>query len=158
MRRCATLPRLPDRDVRILLLNGPNLGRLGQRQPEIYGRTTLPQIVESARAHAVARGASLADFQSNHEGALIDRLEALDYDAVVINPGAYGHTSWALRDAIASSGRPAVEVHISDVHRREAWRKVLVLEDVVVGQVIGRGVDGYREAIDLLLDLPPAKA
>ncbi|CAN5196604.1 type II 3-dehydroquinate dehydratase [soil metagenome] len=144
--------------MRILLLNGPNLGRLGKRQPEIYGRTTLSEVVERARAHADARGASLEHFQSNHEGALIDRLEVLDYDAVVINPGAYGHTSWALRDAIAGIERPAVEVHISDVHRREAWRHLLVLEDVVVGQVIGRGVDGYREAIDLLLDLPPEGA
>lgn len=138
--------------VTVLLLNGPNLGRLGQRQPEIYGRTSLSEVVERARTHAATRGASLEHLQSNHEGALIDRLELLDYDALVINPGALGHTSWALRDAIAGTERPAVEVHISDVHRREAWRHVLVLEDVVVGQVIGRGVNGYLEAIDLLLD------
>lgn len=138
--------------MRILLLNGPNLGRLGRRQPHIYGQTTLAEVVERARAHARSRGATLDHLQSNHEGALIDRLELLDYDAVIINPGALGHTSWALRDAIAATERPAVEVHISDVHRREAWRHVLVLEDVVIGQVIGRGVDGYIEGIDLLLD------
>ncbi len=141
--------------MRILLVNGPNLGRLGQRNPEIYGTTTLAEVVERARAHAAERGATLDDFQSNHEGALIDRLERLDYDAVVINPGAFGHTSYALRDAIEGIGKPTVEVHISDVHQREPFRHVLVLEDVVAGQVIGHGVDGYIEAIDLLLDGRP---
>jgi 3-dehydroquinate dehydratase-2 len=138
--------------MRILLLNGPNLGRLGERQPAIYGTTTLLEVVQRAKAHAAARGATLIDFQSNHEGALIDRLEDLDYDAVVINPGAFGHTSYALRDAIEGIAKPTVEVHISDVLQREPFRHVLVLEDVVTGQVIGRGVDGYLEAIDLLLD------
>ena len=138
--------------MKILLLNGPNLGRLGQRQPEIYGRTTLAEVVQRAADHAARRGAEVVDFQSNGEGALIDRLEELDYDGVVINPGALGHTSYALHDALEGSGRPAVEVHITDVHRREPFRHVLLLEDVVVGQVIGRGVDGYLEAIDLLLD------
>jgi len=138
--------------MRILLLNGPNLGRLGDRQPEIYGTTTLPDIVERARAHTEAHGATLIDFQSNHEGELIDRLEELDFDAVVINPGALGHTSYALRDAIEGIGRPTVEVHISDVHEREPFRRVLVLEDVVVGQVIGHGIDGYLEAVELLLE------
>jgi 3-dehydroquinate dehydratase-2 len=138
--------------MRILLLNGPNLGRLGQRNPAIYGTTTLAEVVEAARIHAAARGATVVDFQSNHEGALIDRLEELDFDAVVVNPGAYGHTSYALRDAIEGIARPTIEVHISDVHSREDFRRVLVLEDVVMGQVIGRGVHGYIEAIDILLD------
>ena len=138
--------------MRILLLNGPNLARLGLRQPEIYGHTTLAEVVERAREHAAARGAEVIDFQSNHEGALIDRLEELDYDGVVINPGALGHTSRALADAIAGIERPAVEVHISDVFQREPWRHVLLLEPVVVGRVIGRGWPGYLEAIDLLLD------
>ena len=138
--------------MRILLLNGPNLGRLGQRQPEVYGHTALTEIVQRATDHAASHGATLVHLQSNHEGALIDRLEQLDYDGVVINPGALGHTSYALRDAIGGVGRPAVEIHISDVHAREPFRHVLVLEDVVVGQVIGRGADGYLEAIDLLLD------
>jgi len=138
--------------MKILLLNGPNLGRLGQRNPEIYGTTTLAEVVDLAADRAAQGGASLEHFQSNHEGALIDRLERLDYDAVVINPGALGHTSYALRDAIEGIGRPTVEVHISNVHEREDFRRVLVLEDVVVGQVIGHGVDGYLEAIDMLLD------
>ncbi|HUG48553.1 MAG TPA: type II 3-dehydroquinate dehydratase [Candidatus Limnocylindria bacterium] len=138
--------------MRILLLNGPNLGRLGKRQPELYGHTTLTEVVQRATDHAAARGATLAHLQSNHEGALIDRLEQLDYDGVVINPGALGHTSYALRDALEGVARPVVEVHISDVHARQPFRHVLVLEEVVVGQVIGRGVNGYLEAIDLLLD------
>src|SRR6186997_610680 len=138
--------------MRILLLNGPNLGRLGQRNPEIYGRTTLAEVVELATRHAARRGSTLVALQSNHEGARIDRLEQLDFDAVVINPGALGHTSYALRDAIEGIARPTIEVHISDVHAREPFRQVLVLEEVVSGQVIGRGVAGYVEAIDILLD------
>lgn len=138
--------------MRILLLNGPNLGRLGLRQPEVYGHTTLVEVVERATGHAAARGATLVHLQSNHEGALIDRLEEVDYEGVVINPGALGHTSYALRDAIEGVARPAVEVHISDVFAREPFRQVLVLEPVVIGQVIGKGVAGYLAAIDLLLD------
>ncbi len=138
--------------MKILLLSGPNLGRLGHRQPELYGRTTLAALVQRTADHAATRGFTLAHFQSNHEGALIDRLEQLDYDGVVINPGALGHTSYALRDAIEGVGRPTVEVHISDVHAREPFRQVLVLEPVVVGQVIGRGIDGYIEAVDMLID------
>jgi 3-dehydroquinate dehydratase-2 len=138
--------------MRVLLLNGPNLGRLGHRQPQIYGRAALAEIVQRATEHALARGADLVHLQSNHEGALIDRLEELDFDGVVINPGALGHTSYALRDAIEGIDRPAVEIHISDVHARESFRHQLVLEDVVIGQVIGRGTAGYLLAIDLLLD------
>lgn len=137
-----------------MLLNGPNLGRLGQRRPELYGRLTLAEVIERARDHAEARAATLDHFQSNHEGALIDRVEALDFDGLVINPGALGHTSYALRDAIEAAERPAVEIHISNVLEREAWRRALLLEDVVVGQVIGRGWQGYLDAIDLLLDRP----
>ncbi len=141
--------------MKILLLNGPNLGRLGSRKPEVYGHTTLAELLDRAVEHARLRGAELSAFQSNYEGALIDRLEKLDFDAVVINPGALGHTSYALRDAIEGIDRPTVEVHISDVHRREEFRTVLVLEDVVIGQVIGHGVDGYLEGIDLLLAREP---
>ena len=94
--------------MRILLLNGPNLGRLGLRQPEIYGSTTLAQVVEAARERAAARGSSLDAFQSNHEGALIDRLEQRDYDGVVINPGAFTHYSYALHDALVAAETPAL--------------------------------------------------
>ncbi|MEX1072763.1 MAG: type II 3-dehydroquinate dehydratase [Chloroflexota bacterium] len=136
--------------MRILLLNGPNLGTLGRRQPEIYGTMTLAEIVDAACAHAEERGSTLEHFQSNHEGALIDRLEVLDYDAVIINAGALSHTSRALHDALVACGRPAVEVHISDVFAREEWRHVSVLEPAVGHQVIGQGWQGYLQAIDLL--------
>ncbi len=138
--------------MRILLLNGPNLGTLGRREPEIYGSMTLAEIVEAARAHALGRGSLLEDFQSNHEGALIDRLEVLDYDAVVANLGALSHTSYALHDALRGSGRPAVEVHISDISAREPWRSVSVTAPATQHQVIGHGWRGYLEAIDWLLE------
>ena len=137
--------------MKILVLNGPNLGTLGRREPEIYGTTTLEEIVESARAHALERGSLLDAFQSNHEGALIDRLEQLDYDAVICNFGALSHTSYALHDALRGSGRPAVEVHISDINAREPWRRVSVTAPATSHQVIGRGWHGYLEAIDWLL-------
>jgi 3-dehydroquinate dehydratase II len=137
--------------MRILLLNGPNLGSLGRRQPEIYGSTTLGEIVEACRAHALERGALLDAFQSNHEGALIDRLEQLDYDAVVANFGALSHTSYALHDALLTAARPAVEVHISDTSAREPWRRVSVTAPATGHQVIGHGWRGYLEAIDWLL-------
>ncbi len=137
--------------MKILVLNGPNLGTLGRREPEIYGTTTLEEIVESARAHALERGSLLDAFQSNHEGALIDRLEQLDYDAVICNFGALSHTSYALHDALRGSGRPAVEVHISDITAREPWRRVSVTAPATAHQVIGRGWRGYLEAIDWLI-------
>src|ERR671911_1330035 len=105
--------------MRILLLNGPNLGSLGRRDPELYGSETLAEIVEACRAHALERGSLLEAFQSNHEGALIDRLEHLDYDAVICNFGALSHTSYTLHDALVACERPSVEVHISDIAARE---------------------------------------
>ena len=138
--------------MRILLLNGPNLARLGYRQPEIYGSTTLPEVVESVRAHAASRGATVDHLQSNHEGSLIDRLEQRDYDAVVINPGALAHMSYALHDALLASEKPVVEVHVSDITKREEWRRVSVIEPATVGRVVGRGWRGYLEAIDIVLD------
>jgi 3-dehydroquinate dehydratase-2 len=139
--------------MRILVLNGPNLGRLGHRQPEIYGATTLAQVVDAVRERAAAAGATVAALQSNHEGALIDRLEQRDYDALIINPGALAHTSYALHDAIVASERPAIEVHISDIRSREPWRRVSVIEPAVTGTVIGKGWQGYLEAVDRLLEL-----
>ena len=138
--------------MKILVLNGPNLGTLGRREPEIYGTTTLDEIVESARAHALERGSLLDAFQSNHEGALIDRIEQLDYDALICNFGALSHTSYALHDALRGSGRPAVEVHISDINAREPWRRVSVTAPATAHQVIGRGWRGYLEAIDWLIE------
>lgn len=138
--------------MRILILNGPNLGSLGRRQPEVYGTMTLDEIVAAAHAHALERGALVDAFQSNHEGALIDRLEHVDYDAVICNFGALSHTSYALHDALLTAGRPAVEVHISDIAARESWRRVSVTAPATAHQVIGHGWRGYLEAIDWLLD------
>ena len=123
--------------MRILLLNGPNLGRLGFRQPEIYGTTTLADVVAAVRERAAAAGASVADLQTNHEGALIDRLEQRDYDAVIINPGGRAHTSIALHDAILGAERPTVEVHISDIRQREPFRRVSVVEPAVSHTIMG---------------------
>jgi 3-dehydroquinate dehydratase-2 len=139
--------------MRILLLNGPNLGRLGLRQPEIYGSTTLAQVEQAARERAEARGSTLDAFQSNYEGALIDRLEQRDYDAVVINPGAFTHYSYALHDALVAAERPVIEIHISDIHAREPWRRVSVITPAVTDTIIGKGWQGYLEAVDRLIDL-----
>ena len=136
--------------MKILLLNGPNLGILGRRQPEVYGTQTLAEVVERVGKRARSRGASVDHLQSNHEGALIDRLEMLDYDAVIINPGALAHTSYALHDALVASARPVIEVHISDTSAREPWRRVSVTAAAARTSVIGKGWQGYLEAVDLL--------
>lgn len=136
--------------MRILLLNGPNLGRLGSRQPEVYGTTTLAQIEAAAAARAAEHGHSLTALQTNHEGVLIDRIEQRDYDAIIINPGAWTHYSYAIRDALAASDVPVVEVHISDVNAREDFRRVNVLVGVVAHSVVGRGWPGYLDAVDWL--------
>ena len=138
--------------MRILVLNGPNLGSLGRREPEIYGSMTLTEIIDAVRWRAGERGASVDHLQSNHEGALIDRLEQLDYEAVICNFGALSHTSYALHDALVGCGRPAVEVHISDIRAREPWRRVSVTAPATRHQIIGRGWRGYLEAVDWLLD------
>jgi 3-dehydroquinate dehydratase-2 len=136
--------------MRILLLNGPNLGRLGQRQPEIYGRTTLAEIEAAAAAHAAALGHTLVALQSNHEGVLIDRIEERDFDALIINAGALVHHSYVLRDALADVPGPVVEIHISDISKREPWRRVSTIAPVVTHQIMGHGWQGYLEAIDFL--------
>ena len=136
--------------MRILLLNGPNLGRLGRRQPEIYGTTTLSDVEDAVAIHADGLGHRMVAFQSNHEGALIDRIEERDYDAIVINPGALTHYAYALHDALAGAECPVVEVHISDILAREPWRHVSVIEPVVSHRILGRGWRGYLEAIDYL--------
>jgi 3-dehydroquinate dehydratase II len=143
--------------VRILVLNGPNLGTLGRRQPEIYGTTTLAKIVVAAQEHAEARGSSVHHLQSNHEGDLLDRLEKLDFDGVVINPGALAHTSYALHDALVACDRPVVEVHISDTNARESWRRTSLTAPATRHQVVGHGWRGYLEAIDWLLDHDAAR-
>ena len=136
--------------MRILVLNGPNLGRLGLRQPEVYGTTTLAEVITAVTDHASTLGHTVDALQSNHEGALIDRLEQRDFDAVVINPGALTHTSYALHDALVGVEVPVVEVHISDIMAREAWRRVSLIEPVVSHRILGHGWRGYVEAVDHL--------
>ena len=135
--------------MRILLLNGPNLNLLGTRAPEVYGKATLEEVEGRCLAWAAEYGHRLEAFQSNHEGALIDALHAARgaADAVVFNPGAYTHTSYALRDAVEAVELPVVEVHISNVAEREAWRRASLIEPVCAYRIFGRGVDGYRAAI-----------
>lgn len=137
----------------ILLVNGPNLNTLGRRQPEIYGTTTLAELVAHCRGVAEASGATLIDVQSNHEGALIDFLQEHEHaDGAIINAGGLTHTSVVLRDAVAACRFPVVEVHISDITKREPFRRHSYLQDVTAHQVIGRGVAGYEEALRWLLD------
>jgi 3-dehydroquinate dehydratase-2 len=139
---------------KLLLLNGPNLNLLGTREPAVYGATTLADIEQAAMAQATAAGALLSCFQSNHEGALIDRIHAArgeGVDAIVINPGGLTHTSVALRDALSSVAIPFVEVHISNVHAREAFRHHSYLSSIAQGVICGLGPDGYRLAIDFAL-------
>ncbi len=138
----------------LLLLNGPNLNLLGTREPEVYGSTTLADVEQAAKAQASAADAVIATFQSNHEGALIDRIQAArieKVDAIIINPGGLTHTSVALRDALAGVAIPFVEVHISNIHKREPFRHKSFLSDVAVGVICGLGVEGYHAAIDFAL-------
>ncbi len=140
---------------KLLLLNGPNLNLLGTREPQVYGSTTLAEVERDASAQAKAAGAELASFQSNHEGLLIDRIHAArneGVDAIVINPGGLTHTSVALRDALAGVAIPFVEIHISNIHRREVFRHHSYLSELAAGVICGCGIDGYRYAIDFALN------
>ncbi len=138
----------------LLLLNGPNLNLLGTREPEVYGAATLAMVEQAAVAQAAAAGARLLCFQSNHEGALIDRIHAAKtegVDAIIINPGGLTHSSVALRDALAGVAIPFVEVHVSNIHAREVFRHHSFLSAIAQGTICGLGIDGYRFAIDFAL-------
>ena len=138
--------------MRVLVVNGPNLNLLGTRRPEVYGTTTLGELDELCRTWGTELGCTVTVFQSNHEGAIIDRLhEAIGRcDGIVINPGALTHYSYALRDAIEAVDIPTVEVHISDIAAREPWRASSVITEVCVASITGQGVAGYRRAIEVL--------
>jgi 3-dehydroquinate dehydratase-2 len=139
---------------RIRVVHGPNLNLLGRREPEVYGRLTLAEIDERLVGYGRRAGIQVTTFQSNYEGALIDAIQdaAGQADGLVINPGAYTHYSYAIRDAIAGVGLPAVEVHLSNVHAREAFRRISVIAPVCVGQISGFGWQSYRLAIEALCD------
>jgi 3-dehydroquinate dehydratase-2 len=142
---------------KILVLHGPNLNMLGRREPEIYGHTTLAQIDDALRERAASAGVALLCVQSNHEGALIDALQAEGYDAagIIINPGALTHYGLALRDALASLKAPIIEVHLSNVYRREPFRHTSVVAPVATGQIAGLGWHGYLLALTWLLEHLP---
>ena len=136
----------------VLVLNGPNLNLLGTRQPEVYGSATLESIQELCREHGAATGMSVTCMQSNHEGALIDaiQLARTTHAGIILNAGAYTHTSVALMDAVASVDLPLVEVHLSNIHARETFRHRSFIARVAVGQICGFGAHGYILAMDAL--------
>ena len=144
--------------MRVLVVNGPNLNLLGTRRPDIYGPTTLGELEARCRQWGAELGCEIAVFQSNHEGALIDRIhEAIGRcDGIVINPGALTHYSYALHDAIEAAAIPTVEVHLSDIAAREPWRAHSVIGPACRATITGRGAAGYREAIELLATRPSA--
>ena len=145
--------------MKILIINGPNLNLLGEREPEIYGSDSLSDLCDWLKHHEVAKGLELLFYQSNHEGELIDFLQEnrRTAEGVVINPGGLTHYSVALRDAIAGCQIPTVEVHISDIYAREDFRKVSMIKDVCVAQISGQGKQGYVQALGLLLEKHTSK-
>jgi 3-dehydroquinate dehydratase-2 len=142
-------------NARILVLHGPNLNLLGTREPEVYGRTTLADIHAMMEARARADGVQIESFQSNSEGGLIDRVQAAGAEGIefiIINPGGYTHSSVALRDALAAVRIPFIEVHLSNIHARESFRKHSYFSDLAVGVICGLGAQGYALAIEAALN------
>lgn len=141
--------------MQVLVLHGPNLNLLGTREPEVYGAQTLAQIDAELSKIAADAGVSLQTFQSNHEGALVDRIQAARTDGtrfILINPAAYTHTSVAIRDALAAVDLPFIEIHLSNIHRREAFRHHSYMSELAVGVICGLGANGYRLALGHALD------
>ena len=139
--------------MKILVINGPNINMLGIREPAIYGKNTFADLLALLEQTALAEGVTIDQFQSNHEGALVDTIQAAygKYDGIVINPAAYTHTSVAILDALKAVGIPAVEVHISNVDSRETFRQISYAGMACVKTIKGQGLDGYRQAIHFLL-------
>jgi 3-dehydroquinate dehydratase II len=137
---------------RIAVMHGVNLDQLGRRDPAVYGTLTLAELEQRIAEQARELGLQASFFQSNHEGAFVERLHELrdEADAIVLNPGAWTHYAWAIRDALEIAALPAVEVHLSDVQNREPWRRTSVIGDLCLATVSGRGPDGYGEALALL--------
>jgi len=139
---------------RIAVMHGVNLDQLGRRDPAVYGALTLAELEEHVAEQARELGLQASFFQSNHEGAFVERLHELreEADAIVLNPGAWTHYAWAIRDALEIAALPAVEVHLSDVQNREPWRRTSVIGELCLATVSGRGADGYGDALALLHD------
>ena len=140
--------------MKIIIVNGPNLNLLGEREPEIYGSDTLDEINDWIKNHDICQNLDLEFFQSNSEGAIIDFLHSKrkEVNYLVINPGALTHYSYALRDAIAGTNMKAIEIHLSDIHNRENFRKISVIKSVCLAQVVGEGKQGYITAIKHILE------
>jgi 3-dehydroquinate dehydratase-2 len=149
------MPETKSTPLRVLVMHGPNLNTLGQREPQIYGSVTMAEINQRLEAHGAELGCEVVCFQSNHEGALIDFLQAHGPTAqgLIINGSGLTHTSVILRDAVAGSGLMAVEVHLSNIHAREPFRHTSLLAEVCRGQVVGLGWRGYLTAFDALVGL-----
>lgn len=143
--------------MKILVINGPNINMLGIREPDIYGRETYADLLRKIEKYAEEKGIDVDFFQSNHEGDIVDKIQQSyqKVDGIVMNPAAYTHTSVAIPDALKAVGIPTVEVHISDVDSRESFRQISYVRPVCVACVMGRGTDGYLQAIDILTDLFP---
>ena len=137
--------------MKVLILNGPNLNRLGTRKPEIYGSKTMAQILLDIQRDLPE--VCFTYFQSNHEGDLIDQIQAFEGDGIVLNAGGYSHTSVALRDAVEDCEVPVVEVHISDISAREPFRRISLLTDVCAHTITGHGINGYKEAVEHIIAL-----
>jgi 3-dehydroquinate dehydratase-2 len=136
--------------TRVLVLQGPNLNLVGTREPEIYGHESLDEIHDALRQKAAELDLELDVFQSNHEGALIDRLHARDFDVAIVNAGGLTHTSVALRDALLAIQRPFIEVHLSDPAKREPFRQVNYLHDIALESIVGQGARGYHLALEAI--------
>lgn len=140
--------------MKILILNGPNLNLLGKREPQIYGSQTLDEINQKLLELAQREGVEISFFQSNHEGALVDKIQdAIDCDGFLINPAAYTHTSIALRDALLAINKPYVEVHLSDLKMRESYRQHSFFSDIAAKTFSGQGLKSYTDGLTFLIDL-----